>query len=112
MSDAREDGRDARPDLSAIASGMRQWRAEHPQATLTEIEREVDRQLDAVRADLVRELAVTGAAAVEVCPACGASLVQRGTRERTLITEGDEPLRLQRVYATCPACGSGLFPPG
>jgi hypothetical protein len=105
------DARDNRPELVEIASSMRQWRAEHPQATLTEIEREVDRQLDAVRADLVREMAVMGAA-VDVCPDCGAPLVQRGTRERTLITDGAEPLHLQRAYASCPACGSGLFPPG
>ncbi|MDQ3549418.1 MAG: hypothetical protein M3439_11445 [Chloroflexota bacterium] len=107
MIEARDDGSGRRE----IASSMRHWRAEHPQATLTEIEREVDRQLDAVRADLVREMAVTGAA-FDVCPDCGAPLVQRGTRERTLITDGDEPLRLQRVYASCPACGNGLFPPG
>jgi len=105
------DARDNRPELAETASRMRQWRAEHPQATLTEIEREVDRQLDAVRADLVREMAVMGAA-VDVCPDCGAPLVQRGTRERTLITDGDESLCLQRAYASCPACGSGLFPPG
>ena len=107
MRDACDDS----SDLGEIASSMRQWRAEHQHATLTEIEREVDRQLDAVRADLVRELAVAGAT-VAVCPDCGAPLVQRGTRERTLITEGDEPLTFQRIYASCPACGSGLFPPG
>lgn len=105
--------RDNRPDRDEIPRRMRHWRAAHPHATLTEIEREVDRQLDAVRASVVAETAMTDdATALNVCPDYGARLGLRGTRERTLLTDGDEPLTLSRVDATCPACGSGLFPPG
>jgi hypothetical protein len=39
-------------------------------------------------------------------------LVRRGTRTRRLRTDGDQPLHLNRPYATCPVCGRGLFPPG
>jgi hypothetical protein len=41
-----------------VLSGMRDWRAQHPQATLREIEREVDSRLAGMRTRLVEEVAV------------------------------------------------------
>lgn len=101
-----------RPGLEQLGAFMQQWRHQHPQASLTEIEAELDRQMRRMRAAVLAETATTTETDVGICPQCGTTLVRRGDRERTLLTDGDEPLTLARTYATCPACGSGLFPPG
>mgnify|MGYP000491141930 CR=1 FL=1 len=46
------------------------------------------------------------------CPDCGAALQAAGSHPRTLRTEHDRPVVLDRTYARCPVCGTGLFPPG
>lgn len=101
-----------RPGLEQLGAFMQHWREQHPRATLPEIEAELDRQMRRLRADVLAETARTTPDVVARCPHCGATLTRRGKRERTLITDGDEELTLSRVYATCPACSSGLFPPG
>jgi YgiT-type zinc finger domain-containing protein len=98
-----------RDDLGAV---MRQWRQRHPDATLTEIERELDRQWQTRRVALLAEVARTGDETVGICPTCGTPLVQRGERGRTVRTDGDQSITLQRPYAWCPVCHTGLFPPG
>lgn len=103
---------DSRPGLEQLGAVMRDWRQQHPQATLTEIEAELDRQMRQIRAALLAETATPVSDDAGVCPQCGTALVRRGERERTLLTDGDEPLTFSRTYASCPACGSGLFPPG
>jgi hypothetical protein len=47
-----------------------------------------------------------------VCPDCGVTLVSDGRRQRSVRLDGDQALTLEREYARCPGCGSGLFPPG
>jgi hypothetical protein len=101
-----------RPDLNQLGAFMLDWRHQHPQATLTEIEAELDQQMRRLRAEVLAETATATGNDVGTCPQCGTALVHRGDRERTLLTDGDEPLMLSRSYATCPACGCGLFPPG
>jgi uncharacterized protein with PIN domain len=97
---------------------MRDWRARYPQASLVEIEAELDRRLHQLRALMLTDLALASGAAVlgagerPVCPACGGPLHDEGSRERTIVTMGNEPVRLKRDYATCARCGSGLSPPG
>jgi hypothetical protein len=39
-------------------------------------------------------------------------MLVRSRPERTVIVQGDEAVRLRRPYVVCPACGTGLFPPG
>jgi formate dehydrogenase maturation protein FdhE len=92
---------------------LRQWRREHPKATFAEIEAATDSHLAAMRARLLRDVALTSAAATTpaTCPACGAHMQARGSETRTLITNHRQAVPLTRTRAVCPACGAGLFPP-
>ena len=101
-----------REALAAVAD----WRAAHPTATLREIEMAVDAHLAAARARVVAALAQTAAPRVEatrpVCPDCGTAMRWAGTVPRRLTTTHGQELELTRRAARCPACGTGLFPPG
>jgi len=99
---------------------MAQWRREHPRATLTEIEDAMDERLSALRAEMLRDMALASQAASfagasegerPTCPSCGQGLVSRGEAERTLLTTGGRDIRLRRSYAHCSGCGLELFPP-
>ena len=78
---------------------MRSWREEHPEATLQEIEDEVDHRMARMRAGLVEGTAMTSAA-VEVgsgaaeqptrCPTCGGVRHSRGKQVRRLRTTGEQ----------------------
>jgi hypothetical protein len=103
-----------------ITTGMREWRAQHPKATLREIETELDARLARTRARMLEDLALQTTAATwqdaarlhaPTCPQCGTLLDERGTHPRTLLTHGGQELTLDRSYGVCPSCASGLFPP-
>lgn len=103
-----------------IMSGMREWRAQHPKATLREMEDELDARWARMRARMLEDMALASAAAdwsaspegeQPTCPDCGQPLQLRGTQSRTLQTHGGQALTLERHYGSCPACGAGLFPP-
>jgi len=100
---------------------LRGWRALHPRATLAEMERELDRRWEQLRAKVLADLALASVAADlqqgegtarPTCPDCGVPLQDQGTHRRTLLTLGNQAVELRRDYGTCPRCGSGLFPPG
>ena len=103
-----------------VVTGVRDWRAAHPQATFREIEAAVDERVDRMRARLLEEAAMVSRATELAgpegerlgCPSCGQRLQDRGKQERGITTRGDQVVRLKRRYAVCPACGTGLFPPG
>jgi RNase P subunit RPR2 len=104
-----------------VLSGLAEWRVQHPQATLREIEQAVDERLAGVRARLVQETALRSArtdigalprSARPVCAQCGTVLEARGKQTRRLTTTHQREVRLERSYAVCPTCGGGLFPPG
>lgn len=104
-----------------VLTGMQDWRAAHPRATFAEIEAEVESHLGRLRARLLEEVALASRAADLTavpaaerppCPACGQPLQPRGQHPRTVTVRGDQPVQLHRSYATCSACGTGLFPPG
>lgn len=110
-----------RHEVAELLSGMKEWRVQHPKARFREIEAAVDERLSGMRTRLLQDLALASAAADlaeqaaderPTCPACGGGLHARGTHQRTLLTQGGQPLHLTRRYATCSACGAGLFPPG
>ena len=98
------------------------WRQAHPRATLAELEQVVQQAVSRLQAryltDLVHASGLTDLTAVPLeerprCPACGGLLRARGQRERSvLVPRQAEPLRLERSYGVCSACGTGLFPPG
>src|SRR5690348_6680582 len=102
----------------AVFLGLREWRALHPQATLREIEVELDRRWAALRGQMLADLALASAATAvaaptpPVCPQCGGTLRDEGVRQRTLWTTGQAAVTLRRDYATCIACGYRFFPPG
>ena len=93
-----------------LRSQLAAWRRAHPDATLLEIEQEVDRRLAGVRTDLVAETA-GGAAARPACPGCGAAMERAGSRPRHLTGPHNAALILEGVRYRCPACGAGLSPP-
>jgi hypothetical protein len=121
------DGERIRAGWAGLAEAVEQeligWREAHPTATLAEIEAEVQAALsrlqarypgDLVQASAAANLRATPPAARPRCPGCGGSLQPvGGLQERGILTPGQtEPLRLERGYGACPACGVGLFPPG
>lgn len=103
-----------------VMSGMKEWRIEHPRATLREIERALDERLAKMRVRMLADTALASAAAgmtnaeereQTVCPECGEKLEARGKQERWLTSQHNQTLRLERSYAVCPQCGAGFFPP-
>jgi len=102
-----------------ILTGMREWRLQHPDATLAEIEQALDERWYRLRARMLEDLALqheaaawqTKAANRPTCPECGRSLIRRGRQPRQLKTHGGQDLTLTRSYGYCPNCRKGLFPP-
>ena len=104
-----------------VMSGMKEWRLQHPKATLREIEAALDERLGQMRVRLLRDLALASEVANlqaaqqrdrPRCPPCGRVLEARGQQRRVLTTQHNQPLALERSYAVCPGCGQGVFPPG
>jgi hypothetical protein len=106
-------------EAEAVLSGLKDWRVQHPRATLRAIEAAVDERLNGLRARMVERLALASAAAAvrdqptmarPSCPTCGTRLQPRGRHARNVTTHGDQTIHLEREYAVCPTCGVGLFP--
>ena len=103
-----------------VMTGMREWRVQHPTATLREIETALDARLHHLRARMLEDLALQSAVRAwqdapagqqPTCPDCGTLLQDRGTHSRTLQTHGGQDVTLERSYGVCSACGAGFFPP-
>jgi hypothetical protein len=104
-----------------ILSGMKEWRLQHPRATLNEIEAALDEWLSWLRARMLEDATLASSAAdlsedregPPLCPQCG-QLMERygGAPVRNLQTQGGQRLELERQYARCPSCGTEPFPPG
>jgi hypothetical protein len=109
------------PDTSTyeLLTGIYEWRLQHPEATLTEIETALDERWYRVRAQMLQDLALRSSAATwhastaapPACPDCGGRLVRRGRQPRTRKTHGGQDLTLTRSYGYCPKCKKGHFPP-
>ena len=107
--------------LSAeILTGMKEWRRQHPRATLREIEEELSARMAQLQARMLQDVALastaadlqaTAAEARPLCPQCGTPLQPRGKHRRKLQAHGGEEVTLERDYAVCPRCQRGFFPP-
>jgi ribosomal protein S27AE len=104
-----------------VMSGMKEWRLQHPRATLIEMETALDERLGALRRRMIEDMAQaseakdwgeTTAGEKPLCPECGQLLQRRGEEERTVQTQGGQSIKLKRRYGTCSQCGAGFFPPG
>lgn len=104
-----------------VLCGIKEWRLQHPKASLREIEAALDERWSRARARLLQDLALASTAADlsaagpgerPVCRSCGLSLQARGPQTRQVTTYHDRTITLERSYAICPACETGLFPPG
>lgn len=102
-------------------AGMKEWRVQHPKATLVEIEAALDERLSKVRARMLEDAAQVSAAADIAkaregdrprCPECGGRLEDQGQETRDLTIAGNQTITLRRSYGLCPSCGARLFPPG
>jgi ribosomal protein S27AE len=93
---------------------LRGWRTDHRRATFAEIEGAVEQRLGDLRAELIGGLVRSAGDEVEeeprVCEQCGQQMESRGVRERVVTVRGDRPVRFQRRYRVCPACGAGFSP--
>ena len=106
--------------LSAeMNAAILEWREQHPRATFREIEAEIDRRLDELRAKMLSDTANLSASAkwIEgpegaVCPHCGAKLAGKGLKRRKLQVRGGNEVELERKYGVCQECGQGIIPPG
>ncbi len=103
-----------------VITGMKEWRMRHPKATFREIETELDKRLAVVRVRMLEDAALLSRATdaeseaagdALACPKCGHRLQARGKQRRSLTTQYDQTVQLDREYAVCPECGNGFFPP-
>ena len=92
-----------------------------PKASFLEIEQALDERWAKARARMLQDMALASAAADIVaaeaterprCPQCDRVLEAHGQETRQVVTTYEQTVHLQRSYATCPSCGTGLFPPG
>jgi YgiT-type zinc finger domain-containing protein len=99
--------------MAEVRSAMAQWRGTHPHATFAEIEQAVEEQIVRIRVAMLEQVVADGPKHEQViCHSCGTTMVRRSQAGRELTVQGDETVHLQRPYAVCPSCGTGLFPPG
>jgi hypothetical protein len=103
-----------------LLTSIKQWRLNHPKATLSQMEQALDEQLGNLRARMLEDLALSSDAAdlthtpcdqPILCPQCGSQIVSRGKKRRSLKTHHGHSLELDRSYAVCPTCEVGFFPP-
>jgi ribosomal protein S27AE len=104
-----------------IITGMKEWRASHPKATMREIEIEARERVSRLEAHLIEDSALLGQANEwadkepqerPTCVTCGEALVARGKHKRRLQATRGREVEVERTYGTCPKCGAGFFPPG
>lgn len=104
-----------------VSREVSSWREQHPRASFSEIEHEVDRQLAKVRVNMIQELALESelrnirqlpTAKRPACPSCGKPLVSNGRQKRRLVTSYEQEVELERSKGYCRHCRVSFFPPG
>jgi hypothetical protein len=106
-------------ELDGVLEELREWRRQHPKATLYEIERETMKRMAQVQARILEELSHSlppgerkAASEILACRECGTQMQRRGQAERHLQGQGGQEICLERSFWVCPTCGAGIFPPG
>jgi hypothetical protein len=99
---------------SVLEARVRAWQTAHPDATLSAIEEEIDRELARLRKQLVSTALEERDApdAPVMCPDCSREMHVNGRRQRQLQIKGGETVSFERRQMRCPECGRTLFPPG
>jgi hypothetical protein len=96
-----------------IITGMKEWRASHPKATMREIEMEARQRVSRLEAHLIEESAAAGQTKEWAgkqseerpkCVNCGEPLVARGKQKRRMQATMGREVELERTYGTCPTC--------
>ena len=102
-----------------VITGMKEWRASHPKATIREIEVEARKRVSRLEACLIEESALEGQTKAWAgkepeerprCANCGEPLVAQGKQKRRMQATMGRVVELERTYGTCPQCGTGFFP--
>ena len=113
--------RDWRRVAEGVVLEIKEWREQHPRASFTEIESAVDGLWAKARARILQDVALAsdaknispdGGESCSRCSECGGRLESRGEKVRKLSANHDQRIELKRSYGVCPACGTGIFPPG
>lgn len=92
---------------------LSKWSQENPNATLTEIELAVEKELAKLREQWVTELAQENDAEEEVaCPNCGQRMVKNGKMKREVRGKEGTVIQLKRTQCKCQKCGLTFFPSG
>lgn len=114
------------PADAEMQARLQQWRQEHPRASFDEIEDAVQVEVARWQAQLVANVIQGGSLAgpavgadgdppdtapAPSCASCGERMQRGGRRRREVLSRMGQPIRLERDYYVCPACGAGLFPP-
>lgn len=99
--------------MDHVRRDLAAWHATHPRATFAEIETAVEAHIADLRATLVHERAnAAWQDEKPACPHCGTTMTVRSRSTRTVTLQGEEAITMDRAHVICPACGTGLFPPG
>ncbi len=91
---------------------LRQWRANHPQASFDEIAGQVTGRRRALMGQLLARQQGDGEVVEGLsCPECGQAMSYKGTPKREVLHK-EGGTELERAYYYCAQCEAGLFPPG
>jgi DNA-directed RNA polymerase subunit RPC12/RpoP len=101
--------------VSGMYDELRQWRAQHPGASIDEIANQITPKRRELMGQLLIQLACQYGDGEVIegvsCPECGEGMSYKGKPSRDVIhKEGEE--ELVRSYYYCARCEAGLFPPG
>ena len=99
--------------LEAVERDLQSWHSTHPRASFAEIEAAVEDRVRQLRARLLEQTVAAGFQEEQpACPHCGTTMLPRTQTDRQVVVQGEERVDVAGAYMVCPACGTGLFPPG
>ena len=100
--------------MEKAGKAIEEWQTENPKATLSEMERAVDTEMNKLRSQIMKRLVEEQERQEEeeqLCPNCGRKMGKNGRRKRQLKTKGDERIEFERQQFHCSGCGMTHFPP-